>query len=219
MNGANVSTTTQSVYWYWRVAAGAAGSATSTTATAITYGTGTVLRGGRMIAVRGADTTAPFATVSGGGGAYTRLNNPHQAAGVASSTNTTDLTPVESNVLGLVTSVSYGARGGATTISGATGWAAPNLLTTSTGTDASTAVSWKQFTTPQALDNPTIDHALTTTAGVSTGFLFALKPSALAGAAAQRWTGSAWQPTTVQRWDGSAWVPATVRRWDGTSWI
>jgi hypothetical protein len=185
-NGVNSSTTIQSTYWYWAVAAGTIGNATSTTAPTITYGTSTILRGGRMIAIRGAETTSPFGTVTGPATAITRLNNAHQAAGSASATTTTDLTPLETNVLGLVVGINYGVRV-TPSISGATGWSAPSLLSTTTGTDATWTLSWKAFTTPTNLDNPTIDFATTTTAGVSTGFLFALKPIANASRARVTW--------------------------------
>jgi hypothetical protein len=47
---------------------------------------------------------------------------------------------------------------------------------------------------------------------------FVPKPSAPAGAAVKRWTGSAWVAATVKRWTGSAWQTATPKRYDGSTW-
>ena len=161
-----------------------------------------------MCAVRGAGTTAPFGTVAGGGGAYTRLHNPHYTT-VPAPVDTTDLTPVEADALGLVVAVCVGVRL-TPTIDGASGWSSVNSQTSTAGTDATVAVANKAFTTPAVLDNPTITFASAGSPGVSTGFLFALVPPAPAGPVTQRWTGSAWTTAAVQRWDGSASVPATV---------
>lgn len=40
-------------------------------------------------------------------------------------------------------------------------------------------------------------------------------------AGGKRWTGSAWQATTLgRRWNGSAWVDlATAKRWNGSAWV
>lgn len=40
-------------------------------------------------------------------------------------------------------------------------------------------------------------------------------------AGGRRWTGSAWEPTTIaRRWNGSAWVDLTIaKRWNGSAWV
>lgn len=40
-------------------------------------------------------------------------------------------------------------------------------------------------------------------------------------AGGRRWTGTAWEPTTVaKRWNGSAWVDLSVaKRWNGSAWV
>lgn len=40
-------------------------------------------------------------------------------------------------------------------------------------------------------------------------------------AGGRRWTGTAWEPTTIaRRWNGSAWVDLTIaKRWNGSAWV
>ena len=40
-------------------------------------------------------------------------------------------------------------------------------------------------------------------------------------AGGRRWTGSAWEPTTIaRRWNGSTWVDLTIaKRWNGSAWV